>query len=710
MMLLFGSCFLVLFLSSYTRAQVVVCGKCSPLCGTGVYTHAGTCQPNGKCLCFWGWTGPNAYYIKENRIMADYCRIPCHYTPDYRNPVCVSSKRTGGECKVPTSLEPKNPCDPKCGNQPFFGRGVCLSNGRCLCWWGWTGPDACYVESGEYRNRIIANYCARPCHFTPYVRNPKCLNGSWDDSSIYEKKTNQLQTVKVSCNPLCGTGVYTHAGTCQPNGKCLCFWGWTGPNAYYIKENRIMADYCRIPCHYTPDYRNPVCVSSKRTGGECKVPTSLEPKNPCDPKCGNQPYFGRGVCLSNGRCLCWWGWTGPNACYVESGEYRNRIIANYCARPCHFTPYVRNPKCLNGSWDDSSINEKKTNQLQTAKVSCNPLCGTGVYTHAGTCQPNGKCLCFWGWTGPNAYYIKENRIMADYCRIPCHYTPDYRNPVCVSSRHTGGECKVPTSLEPKNPCDPKCGNQPFFGRGVCLSNGRCLCWWGWTGPNACYVESGEYRNRIIANYCARPCHFTPYVRNPKCLNGSWDDSSINEKKTNQLQTVKVSCNPLCGTGVYTHAGTCQPNGKCLCFWGWTGPNAYYIKENRIMADYCRIPCHYTPDYRNPVCVSSKRTGGECKVPTSLEPKNPCDPKCGNQPYFGRGVCLSNGRCLCWWGWTGPNACYVESGEYRNRIIANYCARPCHFTPYVRNPKCLNGSWDDSSINEKKTNQLQTAKG
>lgn len=40
------------------------------------------------------------------------------------------------------------------------------------------------------------------------------------------------------------------------------------------------------------------------------------------------------------------------------------------------------------------------------------------------------------------------------------------------------------------------------------------------------------------------------------------------------------------------------------------------------------------------------------------------------PYFGRGICLSDGRCLCWWGWTGPNACYVEDGTYRNRIIVN----------------------------------------
>lgn len=44
-------------------------GKCSPLCGTGVYWNAGKCLPSGRCLCFWGWTGPNAQYTTNNKIL-----------------------------------------------------------------------------------------------------------------------------------------------------------------------------------------------------------------------------------------------------------------------------------------------------------------------------------------------------------------------------------------------------------------------------------------------------------------------------------------------------------------------------------------------------------------------------------------------------------------------------------------------------------------
>lgn len=39
-------------------------------------------------------------------------------------------------------------------------------------------------------------------------------------------------------------------------------------------------------------------------------------------------YYGRGICLFNGRCLCWWGWIGFNFCYVDGGIYNNRIIVS----------------------------------------------------------------------------------------------------------------------------------------------------------------------------------------------------------------------------------------------------------------------------------------------------------------------------------------------------------------------------------------------
>ena len=46
-------------------------------------------------------------------------------------------------------------------------------------------------------------------------------------------------------------------------------------------------------------------------------------------------------------------------------------------------------------------------------------------------------------------------------------------------------------------CDPRCTKIP--GQGTCLSDGQCLCWWGWTGPNGTYITSGVLKNRIVVS-------------------------------------------------------------------------------------------------------------------------------------------------------------------------------------------------------------------
>ena len=65
------------------------------------------------------------------------------------------------------------------------------------------------------------------------------------------------------------------------------------------------------------------------------------------------------------------------------------------------------------------------------------------------------------------------------------------------------------SAPPSASCDPKCTATP--GQGTCQSDGKCLCWWGWTGPNAQYILSGTLKNRIMVLmnkwfWCDFSCH------------------------------------------------------------------------------------------------------------------------------------------------------------------------------------------------------------
>jgi hypothetical protein len=60
-------------------------------------------------------------------------------------------------------------------------------------------------ETNEYfLYPLQADYCAKACHFTPYVRNPKCLNGSWDGEQV--TKTTEKTPTEVQIT--------------APNSKC----------------------------------------------------------------------------------------------------------------------------------------------------------------------------------------------------------------------------------------------------------------------------------------------------------------------------------------------------------------------------------------------------------------------------------------------------------------------------------------------------------
>ena len=58
---------------------------------------------------------------------------------------------------------------------------------------------------------------------------------------------------------------------------------------------------------------------------------------------------------------------------------------------------------------------------------------------------------------------------------------------------------------PNSHCNPLCGGIGFHNIGVCQTDGRCLCWWGWTGPNSNYINQGVNRNRILADHCTEQC-------------------------------------------------------------------------------------------------------------------------------------------------------------------------------------------------------------
>ena len=98
--------------------------------------------------------------------------------------------------------------------------------------------------------------------------------------------------------------------------------------------------------------------------------------------------------------------------------------------------------------EEEIIKELLNDYKQKHDDSIEPFCvDTGLKCHrCAECHDNlqfglcitgaaaSKCLCNWGWTGPHAQRViapndvsaySRNRIRADDCKTPCHYTHDF---------------------------------------------------------------------------------------------------------------------------------------------------------------------------------------------------------------------------------------------------------------------------------------------
>ena len=79
--------------------------------------------------------------------------------------------------------------------------------------------------------------------------------------------------------------------------------------------------------------------------------------------------------------------------------------------------------------------------------SCDPLC---KFPHK--CQADiGKCLCVVGFTGPNAFYIERNQILADFCNRPCFYNIFFQSSECAATTSTTTSTTTTTSTSTTTP-------------------------------------------------------------------------------------------------------------------------------------------------------------------------------------------------------------------------------------------------------------------
>jgi len=213
---------------------------------------------------------------------------------------------------------------------------------------------------------------------------------------------------KLECND-CG-----QAGRCIKGNtpvKCMCWWGWTGPNARRAFGNHILADSCLKACHYTHDHWNPDCLKTilnpKCDEDDCDAMHGICINDECvcdDTKCGNVG----GMC-HNGKCKkcdnCDHGKCIKGVCHIKccrditpfDSPFNGGHFKNHCENRC--------------KW----VEEMPGACTQTPMEHCNPKCALS----GGQCDTNtGRCKCCKDFTGPGAMLIGDD-IYADYCDLFC---------------------------------------------------------------------------------------------------------------------------------------------------------------------------------------------------------------------------------------------------------------------------------------------------
>ncbi|CAH8444493.1 unnamed protein product [Dicrocoelium dendriticum] len=448
------------------------------------------------------------------------------------------------ECLPGYRVDPINhrKCEPseQCSHRCAADQGTCDVHDRCICNHGFQG-EWCTEDVNECEQNL--HNCEHICVNTRGSFECQCYPG------YKQSPQNETMCIPVDCDPKC---VPTQ-GTCGPDGTCVCFPGFEGPDCGLdVDECTIGKDQCEHHCVNTPG--SYYCV--------CEVGYLLDPVNrvrcladTCDPSCANaeaECYRRRcinGVCrvvyinaTQRTQCECDPGFQGTR-CEEDIDECTTHT--NKCDQLCRNTHGSYSCDCMPGY----RLGPDGFSCFPVNKF-CHPECMNG-----GECLPDGQCACQPNFEGPRCEFEVNLCQKLKNCEHHCVTEKDGTSRCLCRPGYQlaedGRSCKL--SEECVQPCQN--GGQCF--------RGQCLCKSGFEGLH-CERDKDECALPAAVHGCTYECRNTFGSYECVCPDGY---NRLADKRTCVRSHTGAECSPVCRNG-----GVCKERNRCECLRGYKGPD------------------------------------------------------------------------------------------------------------------------------------------
>lgn len=520
---------------------------------------------------------------------------------------CSGCYVNGATLQTPLSA-PFSPKIDVCAN-PFGGgrceadsqcfNGLCI-HGKCVCYSGWTCEYCTLAVTADVLNHATCGAYStggRSCTTDATCDHGQCILNKCQCSSGFvcdDCSVSQSHVLGNVDQCTCQANQCNGHGTCS-NGECTCDASWTG--AY------CTVDLCEgVSCsgHGTCSAGNCTC-----TGGYS------------GPKCDS----GGGGCTSNADCGVWAPIDGSSAqcdnwrpC-VE-GKYGGTCVAGQCQCNTGYTCST----CTAKGFEECS--EATGGKACATSADCGPR---DDGTNGGMCV-EGRCICFPGFVCPECNVVGP-LVAGQVCPV-------------INIWHTRGEAPCAASTD----CGPIAGG----GSGGACVEGKCECYQGYACPTCNYIGEPDF---AAGENCTLPTGGGQCNTNDECVNGvcsagvcrcvaGYDCPYCNARALVVGSRIPGKCETDrdCGTDI-VQGGACT-DGECICYTGFKCSmcDKHGLAEcppEDIVQPGAKLVCPDPPP---------KTGGAEC------EDLDDCGPL-ADGAYGGQ---CSNGKCLCWSGYTCPN--------------------------------------------------------